>query len=118
MSKTEKIDFNFRYRPVADSADGILFSYLQSLPPRERKFMIIKALRAFYFVSAYGSTHNISSPDKLVELAHNVQKIYGKDYDELERLHLKLELKIEVEDWIKFSTNIEDPESGKKKFKF
>lgn len=120
MSNSEKVDFNFRYRPVADSADGILFSYLQSLPPRERKFMIIKALRAFYFITAYGLSdeNNLDSPAKLVEFSNHVREIYGDNYNDLEELNLKLELKIEVEDWIKFSTNIDDPESGKKKFKF
>ena len=105
MSKTEKIDFNFRYRPVADSPDGILFGYLQSIPPRERKFMIIKALRAFYFISAYSNTVEINSPTRLVEFANNVQKIYGEDYQDLESLHLKLELKIETEDWYKSETS-------------
>lgn len=106
MSKTEKIDFNFRYRPVADSPDGILFSYLQSIPPRERKFMIVKALRAFYLISAYGASKNnsIDSPEELVKFANYVRKIYGDDYSELECLSLKLELRIEVEDWEKFVT--------------
>lgn len=112
MSKTEKIDFNFRYRPVADSPDGILFGYLQSIPPRKRKFMILKALRAFYLISAYGSTCDLDSPAELAEFANQVQKIYGEDYDELESFFVKLELKIKnTGDWTKYETLDYDPES-------
>ncbi|MEL7418545.1 MAG: hypothetical protein AAGK10_08210 [Cyanobacteria bacterium J06555_3] len=116
MNNSEKVDFNFRYRPTVDSADGILFTYLQGIPPKERKFMIVKALRAFYFISAYGASNDINSPDELLKFANQVREIYGDDYSELERLRLKLELRIEVEDWEKFSLEIDDPESGEQKF--
>ena len=112
MSASRKVDFNFRYRPLVDSPDGILFSYLQSIPPKKRKFMIIKALRAFYFITALGASHDLNSPAELVEFAHQVREIYGDDYDELERLHLKLELKIEIEDWSKFETERYHPANG------
>lgn len=104
MSESEKIDFTFRYRPKVDTPDGILFAYLQSIPPRKRKFMIVKALRAFYFITAYGASNDINSPVELAEFANQIREVYGDDYDELERLRLKIELKIDIEDWEKFET--------------
>lgn len=101
MSKSEKIDFTFRYRPNVDSPDGILFSYLQSIPPRKRKYMIIKALRAFYFITAYGASNDINSPVELAEFAEEVKKIYGSEYSELEDLDINLRLKIKINDWSK-----------------
>ena len=113
MRNSEKIDFNFRYRPTADSPDGILFGYLQSIPPRKRKFMIIKALRVFYLISAYGHFHDINSPSELVELANSVREVYGDDYDEFDALSLRLKLEIKIEEWLKTETERYHPESGR-----
>jgi len=101
--KKDKIDFNFRYRPNEDSPDGILMRYLNSFQPTERKSMILKALRAFYLVAAYGDLGNLEKPSDLEELARSLQETYGPDYDDLHKIGVDIELRIGLASYWGFS---------------
>lgn len=81
MSQRKFIDFSFRYRPDVDSPDGILCRYLQSYPPVERRHLILKALRAFYLVAAYGGLANFEQISDVKELVLMLEKTYGDGAD-------------------------------------
>ncbi|QLE52934.1 hypothetical protein FD724_33790 (plasmid) [Nostoc sp. C057] len=81
MSDSESVDFFFRYRPAADSPDGVLLSYLLSYNPTQRKQMILKALRAFYLVAAYGQKGQFQQFSDVQKLVALLEQIYGQGAD-------------------------------------
>ncbi|NJK50497.1 hypothetical protein HC931_22355 [Candidatus Gracilibacteria bacterium] len=94
MSDSEKMDLNFRYRPNVDSPDAILIRYLKSYKPSTRKELILKALRAFYLVAAYGEFGSINSPSELESLARSLKETYGDDYKDTYSFGVEIELDI------------------------
>ena len=97
MSKEPKLDFNFRYRPKVDSPDAILIKYLQSYKPIERKHLILKALRAFYLVAAYGYCGNFDDHQQLENFVRQLRETYGEDYKKDEHdLSIDISLSIGV----------------------
>jgi hypothetical protein len=79
MSEQESVDFFFRYRPAADSPDGVLLRYLLSYNPTQRKHMILKALRAFYLVAAYGELGEFEQFGEVKKLMKLLEETYGED---------------------------------------
>ncbi|QLE59982.1 hypothetical protein [Nostoc sp. TCL26-01] len=78
MSEPESVDFFFRYRPAADSPDGVLLRYLLSFNSTQRKHMILKALRAFYLVAAYGDLGQFQEFSDVEELVALLKQTYGE----------------------------------------
>lgn len=81
MSLSDKVDFNFRYRPNADSPDGILVQYLNSFKPMERRALILRALRAFYATAAYTDQGEALTLDQLEAMARYLKEAQGT-YDQ------------------------------------
>jgi hypothetical protein len=79
MTEPESVDFFFRYRPAADSPDGVLLRYLLSFNPTQRKQMILKALRAFYLVAAYGDIGQFQKFSDVQKLMTLLDETYGED---------------------------------------
>ncbi|MBE9210582.1 hypothetical protein IQ244_29590 [Nostoc sp. LEGE 06077] len=79
MSEPESVDFFFRYRPAADSPDGVLLRYLLSHNPTQRKQMILKALRAFYLVAAYGDRGQFQQFSDVKKLMTLLEETYGEN---------------------------------------
>lgn len=78
MDNQESVDFFFRYRPAADSPDGVLLRYLLSFNSTQRKQMILKALRAFYLVAAYGDLGEFQEFSDVQELVALLKQTYGE----------------------------------------
>ncbi|MBE7383825.1 MAG: hypothetical protein F6J95_020715 [Leptolyngbya sp. SIO1E4] len=81
MRQSGKVDFNFRYRPKADSPDGILMQYLNSFDPMERRALILRALRAFYATAAYADQGEALTLDELEAMARYLKETAGT-YDQ------------------------------------
>jgi hypothetical protein len=81
MNDSESVDFFFRYRPAADSPDGVLLRYLLSFNPTQRKQMILKALRAFYLVAAYGDRGQFQQFSDVQKLVTLLEETYGEGAD-------------------------------------
>lgn len=96
MSKEQKLDFNFRYRPKVDSPDAVLIKYLQSYKPIERKHLILKALRAFYLVPAYSYYGNLDDYQQLETFVRQLRETYGEDYNDKHDLSIDINLSIDV----------------------
>lgn len=96
--KKDKVDFNFRYRPLVDSPDAILVRYLNSFKPMERKYMILKALRAFYLVAAYGQEGDFANPKDLEAFVRSLKETYKDDYSDSHSLGVEIELRIRQRD--------------------
>ena len=94
MANSEKLDFNFRYRPKADSPDGILIRYLLSFEQTERKQLILKALRTFYLVAAYGELGELNDISSMKDFVDSLNKVYGSEYDDSHSLGIEIELNI------------------------
>lgn len=114
MSDTESVDFFFRYRPAADSPDGVLLRYLLNHNPTQRKHMILKALRAFYLVAAYGDIgqfQEFSDVEKLMKLLYET---YGEDaigtFDH--SLSLNIDIGVTYSGWSTTSSEEEEDEWG------
>jgi hypothetical protein len=97
-AKKDKVDFNFRYRPLVDSPDAILIRYLNSFKPTERKYMILKALRAFYLVAAYGQEGDFANPKDLEAFVRSLRETYKDDYSDSHSLSVEIELRIRQRD--------------------
>ncbi|MEA5569128.1 hypothetical protein [Anabaena sp. UHCC 0399] len=78
MDHKESVDFFFRYRPAANSPDGVLLRYLLSFNSTQRKQMILKALRAFYLVAAYGDLGEFQEFSDVQELVALLKQTYGE----------------------------------------
>ncbi|MBW4558786.1 MAG: hypothetical protein KME59_23280 [Trichormus sp. ATA11-4-KO1] len=78
MNHKESVDFFFRYRPAADSPDGVLLRYLLSFNSTQRKHMILKALRTFYLVAAFGDRGEFQEFSDVQELVALVKQTYGE----------------------------------------
>lgn len=96
MSDKDFIDFTFRYRPNTDSPDGILFRYLQSFKPIKRRHMILKALRAFYLVAAYGAVEEFHEFEQVKDLVELLEKTYGEGADGTIKDSLSFNIDLEV----------------------
>ncbi|EAM49657.1 hypothetical protein WH8501_30440 (plasmid) [Crocosphaera watsonii WH 8501] len=94
MSSNQKLDFNFRYRPNVDSPDGMLIRYLQKYKPIERKYLILKALRAFYLVAAYAELGDFDDLEQLETFVGQLRKTYTQNYDDLHNLSIDINLSI------------------------
>ena len=81
MRAQEFIDFSLRYRPPADSADGVLCRYLLCFKSIERRHLILKALRAFYLMAAYGCLAEFERVAEVRELAQLLESTYAADAD-------------------------------------
>lgn len=99
MSDSNQLDFSFRYRPKVDSPDAILIRYLLSFKPRKRKDLILKALRAFYLMPAYGKLGEINKPSELEDLARSLREIYENDYEDFHQFEIDIKLEINLEDY-------------------
>jgi hypothetical protein len=53
---TDRLDIKFRFRPVSNSLDGVLLSYLKKDSSPISREMILKALRAFWLPEAHQRT--------------------------------------------------------------
>ena len=81
MHQSDKVDFNFRYRPKAGSPDGVLMQYLNSFDPMERRALILRALRAFYATAAYADQGEMLTLDELEAMARYLKEAAGT-YDQ------------------------------------
>ncbi|MEL6136784.1 MAG: hypothetical protein AAFR58_18500 [Cyanobacteria bacterium J06627_28] len=97
MSQSEKAEFNFRYRPKADSPDGLLVRYLNSHDRKTRRTMILKALRAFYAMPAWGYFGEVRSFEEFQEFVQYFQEVYDNHYDTRESIAVRIDAYLSLE---------------------
>lgn len=78
MSQADHVELNFRYRPKQGTNDAALVKFLNAHKPRNRKRMILTALRYMYAIDALTEFSEIDSVEDLSEVVENLKEIYGK----------------------------------------
>ncbi len=79
MSQPDYVELNFRYRPKEHSNDAALVSYLNSHSAKEKRKMILKALRHMYLLDAVCFNSKIETVEDLSRVAQALKKTYGSN---------------------------------------
>jgi hypothetical protein len=80
----DRLDISFRFRPVSNSLDGVLLSYLKNDSSPISREMILKALRAFWLPEAHQRT-GAKKGQALTRLAEDMIFALEEQADHLRR---------------------------------
>lgn len=97
MSDKNFVELSFRFRPQVHTPDGVLVRYLLSKKPKQRRSMILNALRTFYLFSAYGYLGDFDNLEQASEFIQVLKKIYGEGNSNIvnDSLSLNIDLRID-----------------------
>lgn len=70
--------------------------------------LILKALRAFYLVAAYGEFGDLDDLEQLETFVCQLRETYGKDYNDVHDLSLNINLSIDGSSSSSFSRTSSD----------